>query len=454
MTIAMGSGTPRPRAWGAATPSSVEGLFSPAGPQGQTTLEMQGMLFPSGNFSWDIALGNYNILFFVAPLMIIGLLIYIFINKDTPQQNLVLIWSIIMLAATLGQRRFGYYLAVNMAILGGYAIWWSLRALEPKNIMPASKAATAPGKTVRRVKNKPLAQSPVRAVFMALCGLVVIIMALLYDIPASASIATQTRFAPTDAWSSAMAWMKDNTPEPLGSKDAYYQNIPPTYQFPASAYGVTSWWDYGYWITRMAHRIPTANPGQSAVPIRNVARLYLSQNETAASEVMSSLKSSYVVLDFKTATSIFWAIAVWGGHDQSEYTDVYYTSDKQDGRLGPVMVYYPEYYRTLVSRLYNFDGKAVIVEKPLVVTYKEVNTLEKAIVKQVVEARSFNTYIDAQAYMAGLKGVKARIVSNDPFVSPVALEELKTFKKVYSSPQESTTAVGQVPEVKIFQFVK
>ena len=38
-----------------------------------------------------------------------------------------------------------------------------------------------------------------------------------------------------------------------------------TFSYPAQAYGVMSWWDYGHMITYIAKRIPNANPFQSGV---------------------------------------------------------------------------------------------------------------------------------------------------------------------------------------------
>ena len=45
-------------------------------------------------------------------------------------------------------------------------------------------------------------------------------------------------------------------------------NAPPNgemFQYPDSAYGVMSWWDYGHVITYFAHPIPHANPFQAGI---------------------------------------------------------------------------------------------------------------------------------------------------------------------------------------------
>ena len=38
-----------------------------------------------------------------------------------------MVWSLVMLAATLSQTRFAYYYAVNVALLSGYLSWAVLR---------------------------------------------------------------------------------------------------------------------------------------------------------------------------------------------------------------------------------------------------------------------------------------------------------------------------------------
>jgi len=62
-----------------------------------------------------------------------------------------------------------------------------------------------------------------------------------------------------------IVWMKDHTPEPF-SDPGYFNKLysePPSgedYAYPPSAYGVLSAWDYGHWITEIAHRIPDSIP--------------------------------------------------------------------------------------------------------------------------------------------------------------------------------------------------
>ena len=135
-------------------------------------------------------------------------------------------------------------------------------------------------------------------------------------------IASQVRYAPSDAWVSSLLWLKENTPEPYGNPDFYYQRheLPPpgeNYQYPESVYGVTAWWDYGYLITRIGRRIPSTNPSQDPHAIANVANLFISQNETAANEIIEELCSSYVIIDYETTINQLLRIGTWLERERS-----------------------------------------------------------------------------------------------------------------------------------------
>ncbi|MCH8277620.1 MAG: hypothetical protein IIC12_01630 [Proteobacteria bacterium] len=87
-----------------------------------TTLEMQPLLRPGGNWTIALAWGNFTTSFFVS-LIALGILIYLVIKEHSAEKGLLLVWSLVILAAALGQRRFAYYFAVNVALLTGYLSW-------------------------------------------------------------------------------------------------------------------------------------------------------------------------------------------------------------------------------------------------------------------------------------------------------------------------------------------
>jgi len=377
-------------------------VFAPGGSTATTTLEMQPFLSPQGSFSTLVAWGNFTTSFFLAPWWPIPgfafisfiILIWLFIKRrsDDKYWLLFFVWTLVILVATLVQRRFAYYLVINIALLSAYISWQAIwlaglrklvakpeekaekehyyleatkkhdyyeilgiarsasyreikkafrelsskynsdRNLTPetednfKEINKAFDVLSNPGKradydratreiserkkTKRRGGGQGITMNHINVV---LAVIVVFFFVLFPNIVKARDMAPKAQFAPSDAWQESLLWMKENTPEPLGDPDAYYkfyEKPPPgeSYEYPESAYGVTSWWDYGYWISRTAHRLPSANPSQSPGPISRVADLFLSDEESLAEEKMRELESSYVIIDYATCTSKFWAI--------------------------------------------------------------------------------------------------------------------------------------------------
>jgi asparagine N-glycosylation enzyme membrane subunit Stt3 len=249
-----------------------------------------------------------------------------------------------------------------------------------------------------------------------------------------------------------LTWMKDNTPDPLGDPDAYYKLFPLGYQYPSMAYGVTTWWDYGYWVSRIAHRLPSANPSQDPNAIKRVANLFLATDEAGTEKALAELESSYIIADFELITAKLWAVIDWAGQAQDKYFSVYYINSQ--GTIRQVRLMTPDFYRSLLVRLYCFDGEAVAGGKPFVVTYTD--QVSKGVhYKVVTNAQQYDSYQAAQSYIAAQPSGNYDIVSTNPFVSPVPLEAVPDFKLVYSSQYSITYSENAtVPQIKIFEHVK
>jgi oligosaccharyl transferase (archaeosortase A-associated) len=523
-------------------------VFAPGGgSSATTTMEMQPFLSPQGTFSTLVAWGNFTTSFFLVKgwpipgfgLISLVILIWLAIKQRGEKESLsfFLVWTIMMLWATLSQRRFAYYSVVNMALLSAYISWqfiWLagvrklsqepeakpgkghyyleapkkrdyyeilgiVRGASKKEIKAAfrklaseyhpdhnpspeaekefkeiNNAYEALSNNEKRiaydlslvgtVERKPAERKEVKKKQPAKQGLgmyyVNVILAIIivfffvcfWNITKSVEVASLTPYAPSDGWQESLTWMRNNTPDPMGDDGAYYDLYGKDFKYPATAYGVTAWWDYGYWISRTAHRFPTANPSQDPKPIKQVASLFMSTNETAADAIMADMQSSYIITDFELATSKFWAVADWAGQSQDKYFDTYYVASQ--GQLKQVEVFTPEYYRTLVVRLFNFSGKAVTNEKPIVVTYddKVQNGIK---FKQITNAGEYSSYKAAQDYIAGQKSGNYAIVGANPFVSVVPLDAVQDYKLVYSSMYSVTYSTNiTTPEIKIFQRLK
>jgi dolichyl-diphosphooligosaccharide--protein glycosyltransferase len=425
-------------------------------PIGTTVLEMQPLLFPGGSFSFGVAWGNFTTSFFLSFISL-GILAYLVIKRGETEKTVFVAWSLIMLAATLSMRRFAYYFVINVALLAGYLSWLILKLTGFK------KLAVAPVDMLEETKrkSKPKRREGSRAgsrVIMALGVIAVFFLIFFPNIGRAVDTASQATFAPSDAWYESLSWLNDNTSEPFGNSDFYYNLYEPpppgkTYDYPQTAYGVTAWWDYGYWITRISHRIPTSNPGTGH---RGEASIFSAQNEASANKLLDQFGSKYVIIDHDIATVIggkFHAVATLSGSGPDKFYGVYY--QLKGNMLEPVLLFYPEYYRSLLVRLYNFDGSKVIPKTSTVISYQEKVSPDGQPYRQITDMKSFSSYEDAQAYITSQKSGNYRIVSPDPYASPVPLPALEHYRLIYTAKGSVMEPGGNtVPEVKIFEYAK
>jgi asparagine N-glycosylation enzyme membrane subunit Stt3 len=323
----------------------------------RTIIEMQPFLRPRGEWTIGLAWGNFNTGFFLASACILYSIVYfilrifignkvsefkignirIFPESFAAEKNILLIWSLVILLATLGQRRFAYYMVVNVALLSAFLSWQFFRLNKEchpsakhlnifvslvaviflifySGISPAivailvamliayifwqffqafgllqlSKTRLEPQKKSKHKGRSPAGFSS--ALYYTNIAVVVIIIFFLVFFPnitQATSTASLARFAPPNAWVHSLDWMKENTPEPFGDSNFYYGLYEPPmpgeqYNYPDSAYAVMAWVDYGYWITRIARRPVNLTPGPGGF---YVATYFLSQDEDSSQEV-------------------------------------------------------------------------------------------------------------------------------------------------------------------------
>jgi hypothetical protein len=166
--------------------------------------------------------------------------------------------------------------------------------------------------------------------------------------------------------------------------------------------------------------------------------------------------SKYVIVDYSTAMLIggkFQAVATLSGNSTEKFFDVFY--QPREDKLEPVILLYPEYYRALLIRLYNFDGKQVMPKSSPVISYEERVSRDGQPYKEIISAKAFPSYEEAEAYISNQESGNYRIVNDDPFASPVPLQALEHYKLIYSSKSSKMTPGGNLtPEVKIFEYIK
>jgi dolichyl-diphosphooligosaccharide--protein glycosyltransferase len=431
--------------------------------------EVQPLLFPFGTFSLDRAWSYFTTGFFIAFISL-GMIIYTMIKERSADRIFIVVWSLIMLVATLSQTRFAYYYAVNIALLSGYLSWrileWSgftklsAQARKQKDKLEESKKHRKERKA--RKKKEPITPGKrylSAGYLLPAIAAVVVFFAVFYpNIGYATGMATNPAPGPDEAWHSSLLWMRENTPDPFQDADFYYESYdrPPageTYDYPESAYGVMSWWDYGHWITYIAHRIPNSNPHQKGAT--GAAWFFTTQDEPSANERLDRLGSKYVIIDFSMSTTKFSDMCIWTGESEAQFFEVYYQRTSE-AELQPIILFYPEYYQTMCSRLYNFGGQAVVPDHSTwVVSYKERTDERGEQYKEISSSQSFANYEEAEAYLSSQTSPNYRIVGTAPFISPVPLEELEHYKLTYQSDLLVRLQEGEetISAVKIFEYL-
>lgn len=414
--------------------------------------------------SLEIAWANFTTSFFIS-FVSLAMVVYLAVRERSAAATLFLVWSVVMLAAVLGQRRFGYYFAVNAALLTGYFSWRMLEAAGVRKLLARSRAVPEAVREFRKRKKKGRERKRDRASSQTggLWARVVVVGIALFFLVFYPNIGPARALASSphhiggwleDGWHSSMVWLRDNTPAPFDEPDFYYESYPSRaeFEYPETAYGIMSWWDYGYFIMQIGRRLPNANPGQAGAV--QAARFFTAQNEAAATEQLTARDARYVVIDHTMAAPLakFHAIVDWAALDKDEFYEVFY-QPRADGRLEAVVLYYPAYYRSAVARLYNFDGRAVPATEAIVISYTESVSTEGIRFNRILEARSFSSYEEAEAYVAGQDSGNHAIGGVNPLASLVPLEELQAYQLVHGS--EATVRIeGQdLSSVKIFEYV-
>jgi dolichyl-phosphooligosaccharide-protein glycotransferase len=399
--------------------------------------------------------------FFFAPVALV--LLVISLVKNFKAEILFLVtWSFLILAATLGENRFAYYLAVNVAILGGYIFWklleWFPRLMqrvgfnnrqEIKNASHAKLKKRGAVKSPEKVTTRPSGSWFVATGLAIICGFFLIF----YPNISPALDVSKIKIGPSNDWHETLLWMKNNTPDPFGNTDYFSQYYAaPTkgqnYQYPASAYGVLSAWDYGHWITDIAQRIPNSNPNQAGAMETSV--YMTAQNETSANQMLEIMGTRYVIIDLDMVTGMFLSNTGWTGQKPELYSEVLYQAD-ETGSVSPITVFYPAYYQSMSSRLYNFGGEQVVPKSVWVVSYVPKTDIHGQSYKLVNFTKQFIAYSEAEDYCQKNPGCK--IIGADPFTSPVPLQQLTHYRMVYgSSTTVMKTGDRRISKVAVFEF--
>jgi dolichyl-diphosphooligosaccharide--protein glycosyltransferase len=356
----------------------------------------------------------------------------------------LLLWvtTAAMFVATYGQNRFGYYLVPMCALLGG---WLATLVLDWGGVAQADE-------------RKPRS----RASFPLQREVAVIVVAgamFASNIVPAALVASRPGSLP-QYWQAALVWLGERTPPPFsaeGGADYYYARYPRSV-LPPPDYSVMNWWDHGYWIVQIAHRVPVANPTQERAP--NAARFYAATSERDALDTLAAERSRYVISDWElpfryTAEGAimgrFQNVLDWAGARHAGYYEVMYK--RVSGAWAPIWVFYEPYYRSMAYRLSVLGGAAGVpaANSATVVVVGERIDNTGLRFKEILSEAMYATYEAAvEAATRPQANGRALVVGLDPWRTPFPIEELTRLREVHAArtPEQNAT---ESPWVRIFE---
>jgi dolichyl-diphosphooligosaccharide--protein glycosyltransferase len=337
--------------------------------------------------SLDTVYQGYKLAAVTALLGALVLLVRQVLGDDPGGEGLLIVlWSAVMLSATLTQGRFAYYMAVPVGVLNAALVGWAVGYI-------GSIGADGPVETYQVLS----------------VGVVVLVVLapMLLIFPTATAVAQQNQ-APggVTGWQSSLEWMEENTPaegqygDPDGDPMAYYGEFSRTddYDYREGAYGVMSWWDYGHWITGIGERIPTANPFQQGAT--EAARFLLAQDETEAAGVLAEIDEDdattrYVMIDSQMVGGKYQAPPAFAPNvtrsdfftrsttNRQVYRQ-YFRAFQQQGLsqsranqqargIATVRHQTQAYYGSMMVRLYAYHGSSM-EPQPYVVDWQQVQT--------------------------------------------------------------------------------
>ncbi|MCC7556355.1 MAG: oligosaccharyl transferase, archaeosortase A system-associated [Methanoculleus marisnigri] len=385
--------------------------------------------------AWDLSLAwqsfNVGLLLIPAGLAVLALRAR---RENRPEVLFTIVWSVVILIATIQHLRFEYYLAVNLALLAAVVVAWALD-------YGFEKTADYLREPESKKKKKALPTAEIAAV-----GIAVLLAVILVGASASENIGYAQNGVPrtmlADDWRDALEWMNVNTPDPGVDYYAIYEKD--GFAYPENSYSVMSWWDYGHWITFIAQRIPVTNPFQDNV--RSATGFFLATSEEKA----DAAGSRYIVTDGRMAAEGFPAIAYW--HDATTGTTPYampllVAVPGREDTYSIESFYREAYYETMTVRLQAFDGTLVEPENALYVEYDTRSVPETGY--PLLTGSKEMSPAEAQAAADAYTGPgKAAVFGSDSASPAGTVPALRHYRLVYESSPDPATSV------KIFERVE
>ncbi len=411
--------------------------------------EMKSLFLPGGTFTFEVAWGQFGLALYLG-LAGLAVLLWRAVRRGLPELIFTAVWTVVMMLASFGLARLSAYLSVCLAVLTGYLAGAVIQAVYAGR----ERAVERTGKKKRKAPQA--ARIDAGRLGLAAAAVVIILAMLVPGASLAAAQASNPAHSPSDAWMEALDWLEANSPEPFGDADYYYELYGEpvagkAYAWPDTVYSVITWCDYGYWLTREGRRVPVSTPGGGhKVPS---AKYFTSQNVEAPAELVEGWRARYVIVDSRIASpnDKFYALAGLVGKQEGDYYELCW--QQKEGKYVPLLVFYPDYYRTMVVRLFNFDGRAVTPASTTVMSWQERRLPDGQQFREITELKKFRSYTEAEVYIKDRAQGNYSVIGTDPLVSPVPLEALDGYSLAYQS--KETGSVGsatQLPAIKIFEI--
>jgi dolichyl-phosphooligosaccharide-protein glycotransferase len=394
-----------------------------AGPLADQVTELQPLLSAEDGSSVVNLFGQFGLawLFAIAGVAVFAPMLA---RRASPALTLFSVWSAVMICGVLVHVRMAAYAGITVAIFAGIATLW----------------------IVRRVPLRPmwLRGVAVAGLFAAALG---VSLPIVY-------LQTHDGSGPDPDWWAALSWLRWKTPEPLGDPRAWYRWSPRLEPgdksvYPDSAYGVLAIWDKGWWISGVAHRIPSANGGESGAV--ETSRFLTDTLADEALREMRAVGARYAALSPALLRFQMTLLVRTAGRHVDDYVR-FVSFRAPGGKTAHGILYLPSFYRSMAARLYLFDGRAVDTRLRGVDVYVTTGHPAGGLFDETVSAvYHFGSASEARHWVEEHPERSATLGSTDLELSCSDLEQIPWMRLAFESRGEGPFSLKHPGHVKIFE---
>ncbi len=386
--------------------------------------ELQPLLTAGGGSGFVNLFGQFGLAWLFA-LAGVAVFARTLARGASPALTLFSVWNAVMIYSVLIHLRMAAYAGITVAMLAGISTAWIVRRVPPRLMWLRGVAAAG--------------------LFAAVLG---VSLPIVY-------LQTHDGYGPDPDWWAALNWLRWKTPEPLGDPGAWYRWWPrlkpgdkPVY--PHSAYGVLAFWDKGYWISGVAHRIPSADGGQTG-GVETSRFLTETRAEDALRE-MRAIGARYAALSPALLRFQMTLLVRAAGRNVDEYLR-FVSFRVPGGKTARGVLYLPAFYRSMAARLYLFDGRAVDTRARGVDVYVTTpGQPSGGLFYQTVSAvHHFGSASEAGDWVAQHREQTATLGSTDVALSCSDLEQIPWMRLAFESQGEGPFSFSHPGHVKIFE---